>query len=155
MRSLVCGMLLAGCSFRVPGVDVPVTPTAGQEAGPALSDAAVVIVDASMRPTAPLDMMGPLLTPDMSKPLPPPENVGDTCAGACGGGLTCMSWGLAGYCTKTCGMCPPGSRCADVGGDLRYCLLETAPGGACDRNDLVCRDCGGQVCAPANFCDGC
>jgi hypothetical protein len=154
MRAFACVVLLAGCSFRVPGVDVQLAPA--QEAGPGSFDGAVALVDASTQSIVPIDMAGPLLPPDMSKmPPPAPGNVGDACLGTCGGGLTCMPWGLAGYCTKPCGMCPVGSRCADIGGGMHYCLLDTSADDTCQRNDLMCRNCGGHVCALATFCDEC
>jgi hypothetical protein len=153
MRLLACVVLLSACSFRVPGIDVEVAPGPTDAAGPpAVDGAPPPLVDASM-PHAPIDMIS-ATSPDMAQSLPPGENVGDACVGVCGGGFFCMPWVLAGYCTKSCGTCPLGSRCADIGGGMHYCLLEEGPEG-CRRNDLECRDCGGQVCAPSLLCHEC
>jgi hypothetical protein len=87
--------------------------------------------------------------------LPLLQKVGDPCSGACGAGLTCMTWVAAGYCSQTCNPspCPTGSSCVDIGGGAHYCLLNED--GNCARQDLQCRDCGANVCAPPSFCGHC
>ncbi len=92
-------------------------------------------------------------TPDSSTL---PGHVGDPCSGQCAGGLTCMTWVPAGYCSRTCSGaadCPKGSSCVDVGGQTQYCLLDE--NGGCTRSDVRCIDCGAKVCGPSSFCDGC
>jgi hypothetical protein len=100
--------------------------------------------------------------PDLSSPpdlSPLPDKVGDACAGNCGGGLTCMNWVPAGYCSETCdgsaNSCPTGSTCAAGSDGTHYCLVNANGGGNCMRQDVSCRDCSTKVCGPSNFCDGC
>ena len=84
-----------------------------------------------------------------------PYAIGDACDGACGGGLTCMTWLPAGYCSLSCNVnkdCPNGSSCVDVDGGT-FCLRDATAG--CPRSDARCISCGVDVCGPASFCDAC
>jgi hypothetical protein len=106
------------------------------------------------------DMSTTPAPPDLATPSPDltvlPMNVGDPCVGACGAGLTCMSWVPTGYCSKSCtgdGDCPGNASCVDIGNGNLFCLLDA--GGGCMRSELSCRDCGHEVCGPKSFCSGC
>jgi hypothetical protein len=84
-----------------------------------------------------------------------PYAIGDACDGACGGGLTCMTWLPAGYCSLPCKVnkdCPNGSSCVEVDGGS-FCLRDAAAG--CPRSDARCINCSVNVCGPASFCDAC
>ena len=134
---MICVGLLVGaaaCSFTIEGAP----PPAASDGAPITDDAAI----ADLTPAIP---------PDMTVL---PGNIGDACPGKCAGVLTCMNWVPAGYCSRGCDTpCPPGTTCVDIGTGARYCLLNAS--GGCTRPDLMCRDCGADVCAPPSFCGGC
>lgn len=140
-----CQFSVRGAAGDSDGADPVSTPAPGGD----------IVVD--LATTAPPDLAtaDDLATalPDLAKPLP--SAIGDACHGACGGGLACMTWLPAGYCSMPCKEtkdCPKNSSCVDVDGG-NFCLRDAA--GGCPRPDTRCRDCGVNVCGPASFCDAC
>lgn len=147
MRNVFAAALIvvtSGCQFSIRGS----APSANEGAPPsAPAQDGFNVVDLA----PPVD-----LATVMSDLSTLPANIGDTCSNQCAGGLTCMPWVPAGYCSRTCAGsadCPKGSSCVDVGGQGQYCLLDE--NGGCTRPDVRCIDCGAKVCGPSSFCDGC
>lgn len=137
-------VVAAGCQFSIRGS----TPSADEGAPPSVTGQDGFNV-ADLAP--PLNVATGM--PDMSTL---PGNIGDACSSQCAGGLTCMTWVPAGYCSRTCSGsadCPKGSSCVDIGGPSQYCLLDE--NGGCTRSDVSCIDCGAKVCGPGAFCDAC
>ena len=145
-------LIVSACQFSVRGTTTggngdthpvsspaPIGGTAADLASPTAADLATAM-DLG---TAPPDLA--LL----------PHAIGDACNGVCDGGLTCMTWLPAGYCSLPCQQtkdCPNGSSCVNVDGG-GFCLRDAA--GGCARADARCISCGVDVCGPASFCDAC
>jgi hypothetical protein len=147
-------ILVSACDFGIRGIDIPLAPNVFLDAGASI-DASQASAGADGATAA--DLAAPGLNSPAPDMLMLPSTVGDACNAACGGGLDCMTWLPTGYCSKACSEesdCPTGSSCGDIGGDMHYCLLDHGDAD-CVRMDLLCRDCGHKVCAPASFCDGC
>lgn len=133
-----------GCQFSISGS----SPATADEPPPSVTPRdGFDVVDLASRPD-----LGSVM-PDLSTV---PGHVGDACTGACGSGLTCMTWVPAGYCSRMCNGpadCPSGSSCVDIGGQGQFCLGDDH--GGCARADLRCIDCSANVCGPPSLCDAC
>lgn len=141
----------AACQFSVRGTaggsDVPDPVSIPGPVG----DIAVDLATPTARDLATAIDLGSV-RPDLAQL---PSEVADACNGACGGGLSCMTWVPAGYCSLPCKEtkdCPKGASCVDVAGGS-FCLRDAA--GGCPRSDARCIDCGVDVCGPPSFCDAC
>ena len=140
----------AGCTFAVRGSD----PAGGDTVGGATPPPVTTTIDLGGVADLSLRVDRATATADLSKL---PAHVGDACNGQCDGGLTCMTWVPAGYCSRTCTGnqdCPNGSSCGDLGEAGHFCLVDSN-GGNCARTDVRCIDCGAKVCGPSSFCDAC
>ena len=141
----------SACQFSVRG-----TTGGNDDTNPVSTPTPVGSVDVDLATRAGADLATAI---DLGTALPDlaqlPYTIGDACNGACGGGLTCMTWLPDGYCSLPCKEnkdCPNGSSCVDVDGGT-FCLRDATAG--CPRSNARCISCGVDVCGPASFCDAC